>query len=643
MLMLALSLLHAALAARDPFSIHLECGRAFERFVGLYGKAYDTPGERLEAERSFCAHLEHLRRLRREGHEHVEFGITPRMDRRPGTGLLPPRSLGGGEWGGAASGSCTWTNVSNKYTNCNVDAYALGPDLKGENTTPKSQSSTDKSKKQDDFFLVDVRDMNVVGRQRTLPQSVDLREVGFVTRAKDQGLCGSCYEFTTIEVLENLMLVDADLYTQAKYVDPKPFPAKYFHNCSTAATQTDAGQTDAACTQGQLTITNRTTNPYSNIPENWKSYSASTLRLSVQFLLDNLIGGNYCNGGNYYRAVSDFVNKLSKLAKESECIYREYATSEKAAPDEGSKCSDASIGDFNPAFVSMPMKKKTSASTTTNAGEDVYEYTTNGDGTGTSPTTYGVYQILKNGGVSTSSSGLITEEMDKGKFAAWERNVMNVLARGVGLAAAMHTESGVDTAVDGDKYESVVSAALSFNLYKGGVFPDVKCVRATTNHQVMLVGYGLYRGRAVWILRNSWGTGWGVSGYYYIGRGSNSLCHELTVEYTMPRFYGPDRDGVHPFFLSDPSETQKVALADAVRASPFSSKIKRCVNGLDTVDAYGGTLCEAAAVSAWNYVLVGVLAIVLFFLGRYCMQYYFCAPEYIFHSPVNLSLPGRSV
>ena len=640
MLMLALSLLHAALAARDPFSIHLECGRAFERFVGLYGKAYDTPGERLEAERSFCAHLEHLRRLRREGHEHVEFGITPRMDRRPGTGLLPPRSLGGGEWGGAAAEKCSWTNESNKYINCKVDAYALGPDLTGDKTASASSADTDKSKKQDDFFLVDVRDMNVKDRQRTLPQSVDLREVGFVTRAKDQGLCGSCYEFTTIEVLENLMLVDADLYTQAKYVDPKPFPANYFCNSSTAAS--DAGsKTTTDCSSGLITVTDRDKKEYTDIPENWKSYSASTLRLSVQFLLDNLIGGNYCNGGNYYRAVSDFVNKLGKLAKESECIYREYATPEKAKPDDGSKCSDASIGDFNPAFVSMPMKKKTSAS---NAGDtsttDEYVYVTNGDGSGT-PSTYGVYQILRNDGVP--SSGLITEEMDKGKFAAWERNVMNVLARGVGLAAAMHTESGVDAAVDGDKYESVVSAALSFNLYKGGVFPDVKCVRATTNHQVMLVGYGLYRGRAVWILRNSWGTGWGVSGYYYIGRGSNSLCHELTVEYTMPRFYGPDRDGVHPFFLSDPSETQKVALADAVRASPFSSKIKRCVNGLDTVDAYGGTLCEAAAVSAWNYVLVGVLAIVLFFLGRYCMQYYFCAPEYIFHSPVNLSLPGRSV
>ena len=638
MLMLAISLLHAALAARDPFSIHLECGRAFERFVGLYGKAYDTPGERLEAERSFCAHLEHLRRLRREGHEHVEFGITPRMDRRPGTGLLPPRSLGGGEWGGAAASTCTWTNVSNNYTNCNVGAYALGPDLKGENTAPNSQSTTDtKNKKQDDFFLVDVRDMNVKDRQRTLPQSVDLREVGFVTRAKDQGLCGSCYEFTTIEVLENLMLVDADLYTQAKYVDPKPFPANYFCNSSTTASDTGS-KAGADCSSGLITVNNRTPNEYSNIPENWKSYSASTLRLSVQFLLDNLIGGNYCNGGNYYRAVSDFVNKLGKLAKESECIYREYATSEKAKPDDGSKCSDTSIGDFNPAFVSMPMKKKTAASGTTNGDE--YEYDVNND-SGSSPNSFGVYQILKNDGVP--SSGLITEEMDKGKFAAWERNVMNVLARGVGLAAAMHTESGVDAAVDGDKYESVVSAALSFNLYKGGVFPDVKCVRATTNHQVMLVGYGLYRGRAVWILRNSWGTGWGVSGYYYIGRGSNSLCHELTVEYTMPRFYGPDRDGIHLFFLSDPSETQKVALADAVRASPFSSKIKRCVNGLDTVDAYGGTLCEAAAVSAWNYVLVGVLAIVLFFLGRYCMQYYFCAPEYIFHSPVNLSLPGRSV
>ncbi|EFO63391.1 Cysteine protease [Giardia lamblia P15] len=634
MLLLTFCLLCAASAERDPFSIHLACEDAFRRFVGIYGKTYDTPGDRLEAERNFCVHLEHLRRLRREGHEHVTFGITSRMDHHPRAGLLPPRSLGGGEWG-AGAGTCTRDSKSNKYTNCNVDAYELGPDLKGE-SNPSSQNANDKNKKQDSFFLVDVRDMNVNGRQRTLPHSVDLREVGLVTRAKDQGLCGSCYEFTTIEVLENLMLVDADLYTRGKYLDPKPFPSNYFCNCSTSAGQDDSKKS-ADCTT-MITVQNRTEQDYTDIPENWKSYSASTLRLSVQFLLDNLIGGNYCNGGNYFRAISDFVNKLSKLAKESECIYREYATPEKAAPDSGAKCQGTNIGDFNPAFVSMPMKKKSGSPSAGTAGSDEYEYDVNG-GSGT-PKKFGVYQILRNEGVP--ASGLIAEEMDKGKFAAWERNVMNVLARGVGVAAAMHTESGVDTSIDKD-YGSVVASALTFNLYKSGVFPDVKCVRSATNHQVMLVGYGAYKGRPVWILRNSWGTGWGVSGYYYIGRGSNSLCHELSVEYTMPRFYGPDRDGVHPLFLSVPDEAQKVALADAVRASPFSNKVKRCVNGLDTVDAYGGTMCEAIEVSAWNYVLVGALAIVLFFLGRYCMQYYFCAPEYIFHSPINLNLPHKGV
>ena len=636
MLLLTLSFLCAASAERDPFSIHMACEHAFERFVGLYGKAYDTPGDRLEAERNFCMHLEHLRRLRREGHEHVTFGITSRMDRHPRAGLLPPRSLGGGEWS-AATGTCTRDDKSNKYTNCNVDAYELGPDLKGESTQSSSQNANDKNKKQDSFFLVDVRDMNVNGRQRTLPHSVDLREVGLVTRAKDQGLCGSCYEFTTIEVLENLMLVDADLYTRGKYLDPKPFPSNYFCNCSAPASQ-DEGQKSNDCTTGLITVNKREEKNYDTIPENWKSYSASTLRLSVQFLLDHLIGGNYCNGGNYFRAIADFVNKLSKLTKESECIYREYATPEKAAPDGDAKCKGDNIGDFNPAFVSMPMKKKGSSSNSGASATDEYEYDVN-SGSGTS-NKFGVYQILRNEGVP--ASGPIVGEMDKGKFAEWERNVMNVLARGVGVAAAMHTESGVDTSIDKD-YESVVASALTFNLYKGGVFPDVKCVRATTNHQVMLVGYGAYKGRPVWILRNSWGTGWGVSGYYYIGRGSNSLCHELTVEYTMPRFYGPDRDGVHPLFLSAPDEAQKVAIADAVRASPFSSKVKRCVNGLDTVDAHGGTMCEALEVSAWNYVLVGALAIVIFFLGRYCMQYYFCAPEYIFHSPLNLNLPRKGV
>jgi hypothetical protein len=38
---------------------------------------------------------------------------------------------------------------------------------------------------------------------------------------------------------------------------------------------------------------------------------------------------------------------------------------------------------------------------------------------------------------------------------------------------------------------------------------------------VNLIGYGSLYNVDYWILRNSWGTSWGVDGYMLLGRGNN--------------------------------------------------------------------------------------------------------------------------
>jgi len=62
-----------------------------------------------------------------------------------------------------------------------------------------------------------------------------------------------------------------------------------------------------------------------------------------------------------------------------------------------------------------------------------------------------------------------------------------------------------------------------FFSYGGGVFagcePDQK-----TNHAVVVVGYGTTKGgEDYWTIKNSWGTGWGESGFMRIKRGE-SMC-----------------------------------------------------------------------------------------------------------------------
>ena len=47
----------------------------------------------------------------------------------------------------------------------------------------------------------------------------------------------------------------------------------------------------------------------------------------------------------------------------------------------------------------------------------------------------------------------------------------------------------------------------TFQAYTGGVYNNTKTYRYT-NHQIQLVGWD--DGKGAWLLKNSWGTGWGA-------------------------------------------------------------------------------------------------------------------------------------
>jgi len=93
-------------------------------------------------------------------------------------------------------------------------------------------------------------------------------------------------------------------------------------------------------------------------------------------------------------------------------------------------------------------------------------------------------------------------------------NYLNSVDKGdeAGLLTAA-AEAPVSVAIEADEQ--------AFQLYKSGVF-NAPCGRAL-NHGVLLVGYGTDATSKLdyYIVKNSWGTSWGESGYIRMVRGAN--------------------------------------------------------------------------------------------------------------------------
>jgi C1A family cysteine protease len=127
--------------------------------------------------------------------------------------------------------------------------------------------------------------------------------------------------------------------------------------------------------------------------------------------------------------------------------------------------------------------------------------------------------VTSNGGIDTegdypytSGSG-ITGNCNNGKLskdAALFNGHLDVTQDENQMAAWVSTKGPLSIAVD---------ASSGWQTYSGGIVTD--CDGQQLDHGVLIVGYGTDSGTDYWIVKNSWGTGWGENGYIRLQKGTN--------------------------------------------------------------------------------------------------------------------------
>jgi len=128
---------------------------------------------------------------------------------------------------------------------------------------------------------------------------------------------------------------------------------------------------------------------------------------------------------------------------------------------------------------------------------------------------YGFQYVIDNKGITSEDNYPYTASNNNCNTSE-AKNIVASISRYINVQT--NSETALMTAI----FQQPVSVAIEadqdiFQFYKSGVMTS-KC-GTNLDHGVLAVGYGTLNNEDYWIVKNSWGTEWGMNGYILLGRG----------------------------------------------------------------------------------------------------------------------------
>jgi len=139
--------------------------------------------------------------------------------------------------------------------------------------------------------------------------------------------------------------------------------------------------------------------------------------------------------------------------------------------------------------------------------------------------------IISNNGIDTeasypyTTSGPNTCTFSASNIGATLNGMVNVTAGDENDLLLKATSGPVSVAID--------ASQNSFQFYSSGVYYEPACSTSQLDHGVLVVGWGTDTGTPFWLVKNSWGTSWGLSGYIEMSRNKQNNCGIATMA-TLP-------------------------------------------------------------------------------------------------------------